>query len=95
MRTNNRIGGFVGDLRAQVGAAQLGVERLTEIIGRYGPEAVKAAVDFVIEDTRRRFTEEIAAWPDGVYESDMYVDPTRRATATSTCTARSPSTAAI
>src|ERR1700730_7661382 len=74
MRSNNRIGGFVGDLRAQVGAAQLGVDRLSEIIGRYGPEAVKAAVDFVIEDTRRRFTEEIAAWPDGIYESDMYVD---------------------
>src|SRR6202050_5284460 len=38
MRANNRIAGFVGDLRAQVGAAQLGVERLSEIISRYGPE---------------------------------------------------------
>ena len=31
----------------QVGAAQLGVARLAEIIGRYGPDTVKAAVDFV------------------------------------------------
>src|SRR5579862_6840394 len=74
MRTNNRIAGFVGDLRAQVGAAQLGVERLSAIIDRYGPEAVKAACEFVMEDARRRFTKEIAAWPDGVYESDAYVD---------------------
>jgi N-methylhydantoinase B len=74
MRANNRIGGFVGDLRAQVGAAQLGVERLSEIISRYGPESVKAACEFVMEDARRRFTKEIAAWPDGTYESDAYVD---------------------
>ena len=74
MRSNNRIGGFIGDLRSQVGAAQLGVRRLSEIIEHYGPEAVKATVDFVIDDTRRRFREEIAAWPDGTYESDAYVD---------------------
>ena len=36
MRANNRIAGFVGDLRAQVGAAQLGVERLSEIITATG-----------------------------------------------------------
>jgi len=74
MRSNNRIGGFIGDLRSQVGAAQLGVRRLSEIIERYGPDAVKATVDFVIDDTRRRFREEIAAWPDGTYEADAYVD---------------------
>ncbi len=74
MRSNNRIGGFIGDLRSQVGAAQLGARRLSEIIDRYGPEAVKATVDFVIADTRRRFQEEIAAWPDGTYEADAYVD---------------------
>ena len=27
-----------------------------------------------MEDARRRFTKEIAAWPDGTYESDAYVD---------------------
>ena len=74
MRANNRIPDFVGDLRAQVGAAQLGVTRLTEIIDRYGPATVKQACDFVIEDARRRFKKEIALWPDGTYESDAYVD---------------------
>jgi N-methylhydantoinase B len=74
MRTNNRLPGFVGDLRSQVGAAQLGVERLDEIIERYGADTVLAAVDANIADTARRFREEIASWPDGTYEADAYVD---------------------
>jgi N-methylhydantoinase B len=74
MRANNRIGGFIGDLRAQVGAAQLGVVRLGEIIGRYGASTVKAAVDWTIDDTSRRFRDEISRWPNGTYEADAYCD---------------------
>ncbi|MCU1426581.1 MAG: Hydantoinase B/oxoprolinase, partial [Actinomycetia bacterium] len=74
MRANNRLEGFIGDLRAQVGAARLGVDRLSEIIAHHGASTVRAAVDWTIEDARRRFSEEIARWPDGTYESDVYVD---------------------
>jgi N-methylhydantoinase B len=74
MRANNRLAGFIGDLRAQVGAAQLGAARLGELIATYGVDTVRAAVDWTIDDTRRRFREEIARWPDGTYESDAYVD---------------------
>lgn len=74
MRANNRIEGFVGDLRAQVGAAQLGARRLGEIIEQYGAETVKATVDWTIDDAHQRFSEEIASWPDGTYEADMFVD---------------------
>jgi N-methylhydantoinase B len=74
MRTNNRLPGFVGDLRSQVGAAQLGVQRLEEIIERYGTDTVRASVEANIADTARRFREEIASWPDGTYEADAYVD---------------------
>ncbi len=74
MRANNRLAGFIGDLRSQVGAAQLGARRLGEIVERYGADAVKAAVDYTIEDAHRRFSGEIAAWPDGTYEADVYVD---------------------
>jgi N-methylhydantoinase B len=74
MRTNNRLPGFVGDLRSQVGAAQLGVQRLEEIIERYGTDVVQASVDANIADTARRFRAEIASWPDGTYEADAYVD---------------------
>src|SRR5205823_13835492 len=42
MRANNRLDGFIGDLRAQVGAAQLGVTRLTEVMDHYGADTVRA-----------------------------------------------------
>ncbi len=74
MRANNRLPGFVGDLRSQVGAAQLGVRRLEEVVAAYGADAVRGAVDWTIDDAHRRFAAEIAGWPDGCYEADVYVD---------------------
>jgi N-methylhydantoinase B len=74
MRANNRLPGFIGDLRAQVGAAQLGATRLGELVTAYGADAIRSAVDRTIDDTQRRFREEIAGWPDGTYEADVYVD---------------------
>jgi N-methylhydantoinase B len=71
---NNRTPTFLGDLRAQVGAAQLGVRRLREICERFGIETVRAAVTSIIAYAKRRLKEEVARWPDGVYESDAYVD---------------------
>jgi N-methylhydantoinase B len=74
MRANNRLKGFVGDLRSQVGAAQLGARRLGEVIDTYGAATVDAAVDWTVDDAHRRFAGEIEAWPDGRYEADVYVD---------------------
>jgi N-methylhydantoinase B len=74
MRANNRLSGFVGDLRSQVGAAQLGVGRLGEMIEQFGADAIRDAVDWTIHDASRRLHAEVARWPDGVYEADAYVD---------------------
>jgi len=74
LQVNNRTPTFVGDLRAQVGAAQLGVQHLKEIIGRYGIEATRAAVEHSIDYAARRFREEVTSWPDGTYQADVYVD---------------------
>src|SRR5262250_3369222 len=70
MAVNNRTPTFLGDLRAQVGAAQIGARRLRELCRRYGNEPVRAAVDYMVEYAKRRFKAEVASWPDGVYESD-------------------------
>ena len=35
---------------------------------------MRAAVRDIIAYAKRRFKEEVARWPDGVYESDVYVD---------------------
>ena len=74
MRANNRLDGFIGDLRAQVGAAQLGVRRLLDVAEHYGPQAVRDAIRHTIDDARSRFGREIEGWPDGTYEADVYVD---------------------
>jgi len=74
MKVNNRTPTFMGDLRAQIGAAQLGVRRLKEIIARHGVAAVRAASQYMIDHAARRFRAEVQGWRDGVYESDVYVD---------------------
>jgi N-methylhydantoinase B len=74
MATNNRLPDYIGDLRAQIGAAQLAVERLGALIDRYSVDTVERSVDYSIDYAARRFREEVAAWPDGVYEGDAYVD---------------------
>lgn len=74
LQVNNRIPGYIGDLRAQIGAAQLATQRLGEVIDRYGASIVEESVDSMIDYAAKRFREEVAAWPDGVYEGDAYVD---------------------
>ena len=60
MKVNNRTPTFVGDLRAQIGAAQLGARRLKEVIARHGVAAVRAASQYMIDYAARRFREEVA-----------------------------------
>src|SRR6202008_2131334 len=55
LQVNNRIPSYIGDLRAQIGAAQLGANHLSQIIERYSAPAVKESVDFIIDYAARRF----------------------------------------
>ena len=45
-----------------------------ELVATYGTDTIRAAVDTTIDDTKRRFRQEISGWPDGTYEADVYVD---------------------
>jgi N-methylhydantoinase B len=74
MRVNSRTPTFVGDLRAQVGAAQAGVRRLKEVLAQHGTAAVRGAIEETIAFAARRFHAEVRRWPDGVYTSDVWVD---------------------
>jgi N-methylhydantoinase B len=74
LQVNNRLPDYIGDLRAQIGAAQLGARRLAEIIERHRIDVVEESVDFMIDYASRRFSEEVADWPDGNYEADCWVD---------------------
>jgi N-methylhydantoinase B len=74
LQANNRLPGYLGDIRAQIGAAQTAAKRLEDLLGRYGAATVEESVDYMIDYASRRFREEVADWPDGVYEGDAYVD---------------------
>jgi N-methylhydantoinase B len=74
LQANNRIPSYIGDLRAQIGAAQLGARRLQAILEHYGTRGVEESVDYMIDYAARRFREEVAQWPDGEYEADAFVD---------------------
>jgi N-methylhydantoinase B len=71
---NNRFATFAGDLAAMMGAVQYCVKLLEAVIRKWGPEVVKAAVNYNIEHTERRFRREIAKWPDGTYEATVFID---------------------
>src|SRR4051794_6830407 len=74
LQANNRLPDYIGDLRAQIGAAQLSAVRLGELLDRWGANVVEESVDYMIDYAARRFGEEVDAWPNGSYEADCYVD---------------------
>jgi N-methylhydantoinase B len=71
---NNRLPSFSGDIAAMIAAAQRGARELEALIAKYGSDTVKAAINFEIEQTERRFRAEVAKWPDGRYEADVWID---------------------
>ena len=74
LQINNRLDGYLGDLRAQIGAAKQAADNLLELVERYGVDMIESAVDHMIDYAAGRFAEEVSAWPDGVYEGDAWVD---------------------
>ncbi len=71
---NNRFATFSGDLAAMIGGVQHAVRLMQELVRKYGADVVKAAVNYTIEHTEKRFREEVAKWPDGTYEADVFID---------------------
>ena len=74
LQVNNRLDGYLGDIRAQIGAAKQAADDLVGLVERYGVDMIESAVDHMIDYAAKRFAEEVSAWPDGVYEGDAYVD---------------------
>ena len=87
MRANNRLPGFIGDLRSQVGAAQLGAARLQEIAGHRGADDRPGRGRPTPSTTRAAGSpRRSSGWPDGTYEADIYVDSDPQGNRTSTST---------
>jgi N-methylhydantoinase B len=71
---NNRMPSFSGDIAAMISASQMGAGLIGELAERWGADVVRAAINWNISETERRFRAEVAKWPDGTYESDVWID---------------------
>ncbi len=71
---NNRFASFGGDIKAMISGTQLGVRRIEALMEKYGTPIVRAAINFNIAETERRFREQVSRWPDGNYPADVWID---------------------
>lgn len=63
-----------GDLRAQLAANRKGMERLLEIVQRYGEDEVKQYMQDLLAYAERMTRALIAGLPDGTYQFSDYLD---------------------
>ena len=59
LQVNNRLEGYLGDIRAQIGAAKQAADNLVGLVERYGVDMIESAVDHMIDYAAKRFAEEI------------------------------------
>lgn len=63
-----------GDLRAMMGSTRIGSERIAELLGNLGVDEGLAYFVGILEHADRRFRQEIAAVPDGIYSGEDWFD---------------------
>ena len=73
--SNIRVAGErIGDIKAQAAALDVGEQRLTELIDRYGDGVVEEAISELRSRAARQMRAKIARIPDGIYKSETFVD---------------------
>ncbi len=65
---------FRGDLAAQIGAARLGEQRLRAVLAEFGAAVLTDAVEAMLDAAERQTRAIVAAWPDGVYHGEAWLD---------------------
>ena len=75
IETNTRAPDQVmGDLKAQIAAAELGVRRFKTLLESYGTETVLQATQQLMDYSERMLRARIAEIPDGEYTADGFLD---------------------
>jgi N-methylhydantoinase B len=64
----------LGDMRAQIAACRLAVQRLKELVERYSPEVVESAIETIHRETEKRCRNVVERIPDGTYEASSVYD---------------------
>ena len=62
------------DLRAKIGANNVGRERLHALIDQYGADTVKAVMKRMMNDAEARLRDKLTALPDGTWSATGYQD---------------------
>jgi N-methylhydantoinase B len=75
VRDNIRIPDLVvGDMNAQIAAAQIGAQRFLDLVRRYGRDTVNGAYEDVMDYSERLMRGAIRNIPDGVYAAESLID---------------------
>lgn len=64
----------MGDLKAQIGALQIGQKRLTELLDRFGADVVAAVVDELRSRSEQQMRACLSTVPDGEYPATAWCD---------------------
>jgi len=63
-----------GDLNGQLGALDLGIRRMDELLDEYGPETVQSALEELGHRAEKLMRSELEELPDGRWEAEDYLD---------------------
>ena len=74
MRNTRLPQSAMGDLNGQLGALDLGVKRLDELLDEYGADTVTAALDALGDRAETLMKAELAGLPNGRWEAEDYLD---------------------
>jgi N-methylhydantoinase B len=64
----------MGDLRAQITAVKTGENRFSELIARYGKDAVQQSIAAIMDHAEAASRQRTLSIPDGVYEAESFMD---------------------
>jgi N-methylhydantoinase B len=64
----------LGDLRAQIAANVRGVQRVSELVDRYGGDVVRAVATAAQDYSQARVEQALEAWPDGSWSHEEAMD---------------------
>lgn len=64
----------MGDLESQLAGTLLGKAKLEELLGKYGMDQVRAAIELMWNHSERAARDAISKIPDGVYEASSFLD---------------------
>lgn len=75
IKANSRLPeATLGDMEAQIGSMKVAKKRIDELVRKYGIEAIKEAMEKLIEDGEKLSKLRLKELPKGTFEAEDYID---------------------